>query len=491
MKRILFALVSALLVATAVGDQKISGLGAASALTSTDKIPVVQSTGNCPTNGGTCRTTPVGIQTFIDSTAGTWTALQTFGSNISIGGVTAGGATGTGNVVFSTSPTLTTPSLGVAVATSINGTTVPSGSTLATTTGSLTSGHCAQFSGTTGTIADSGAACGGGGGGGTPGGSSGAVQYNNGGAFGGISVTAGQILQGGSTPTGTATPTLGASGTLGSLTMGNATSGTLTVQPVTGALGTVTASLPANTGTLAELNLAQTWSATQTFGAAVATTVNGSTVPTSAGTLPGSTGTFTANDCLKVGSTTPLEIADTGSPCGSGSGAVSSVTAGTSGLVSSTPTTGAVVVDMASDPAFTVVGNCTSATAVPTACSMATLQASLISQNAGIVTATVPTGPTNDYNPSGFGTGIAFLYLTPTAGGSTLNGLVSGANAQQVFLINAEAAGGADNIILKNQSTSDTTATNRFMASGDLAIPPGGGVACIYLSGSITRWWCH
>ena len=59
--------------------------------------------------------------------AQTWTALQTFGTNISIGGVTAAGATGTNNVVFSTSPVLTTPSLGVATATSINGNTFTTG----------------------------------------------------------------------------------------------------------------------------------------------------------------------------------------------------------------------------------------------------------------------------------------------------------------------------------------------------------------------------
>lgn len=58
---------------------------------------------------------------------------------------------------------------------------------------------------------------------------------------------------------------LGASGTAGSVALGNATSGTVTVQPVTGALGTVTASLPANTGTIAELNLAQTWAAVQSY----------------------------------------------------------------------------------------------------------------------------------------------------------------------------------------------------------------------------------
>jgi hypothetical protein len=38
--------------------------------------------------------------------ANTWTALQTFGTNISIGGVTPTGATGTGNLVFATSPTI-------------------------------------------------------------------------------------------------------------------------------------------------------------------------------------------------------------------------------------------------------------------------------------------------------------------------------------------------------------------------------------------------
>lgn len=58
---------------------------------------------------------------------------------------------------------------------------------------------------------------------------------------------------------------LGASGTAGSVAFGNGTSGVVTLQPVTGALGTVTASLPANSGTLAELNFAQTWSAVQSI----------------------------------------------------------------------------------------------------------------------------------------------------------------------------------------------------------------------------------
>lgn len=65
-----------------------------------------------------------------------------------------------------------------------------------------------------------------------------------------VTGAAGQVLAG-ATPAFTATPTLGASGTLGSLTLGNATSGTVTLQPVAGALGTPTISLPTTTGTLA------------------------------------------------------------------------------------------------------------------------------------------------------------------------------------------------------------------------------------------------
>ncbi len=60
---------------------------------------------------------------------------------------------------------------------------------------------------------------------------------------------AGGVLAGAG-PAFTRTPTLGASGTLGSVSFGNASSGLITVQPVAGALGTVTLSLPAATDTL-------------------------------------------------------------------------------------------------------------------------------------------------------------------------------------------------------------------------------------------------
>ncbi len=102
------------------------------------------------------------------------------------------------------------------------------------------------------------------------------------------------------TVTASATPTLGASGTIGTISFGNATSGTVTLGAVAGALGTVTASLPANTGTVAETNYAQTWSAFQSFNSgnlvlngasSGATTLNANSASgTVIATLPANTG---------------------------------------------------------------------------------------------------------------------------------------------------------------------------------------------------------
>jgi hypothetical protein len=88
-----------------------------------------------------------------------------------------------------------------------------------------------------------------------------------------ISITgaAGQVLAG-ATPAFTATPTLGASGTLGSLTFGNATSGTLTLEPVTGAIsGTV--KIPTGSDTLVNLTGTQTMSG-KTLTSPNITTIN-------------------------------------------------------------------------------------------------------------------------------------------------------------------------------------------------------------------------
>lgn len=77
---------------------------------------------------------------------------------------------------------------------------------------------------------------------------------------------------------GTSVLTLGVAGTsVGGVAFKNATSGTITVQPVTGALGTVTLSLPATTGTLACLACVQTFSAAQSFSSTITQTSNSAT----------------------------------------------------------------------------------------------------------------------------------------------------------------------------------------------------------------------
>jgi hypothetical protein len=119
---------------------------------------------------------------------------------------------------------------------------------------------------------------------------------------GAISITgaAGQVLAGVG-PAFTATPTFGGSGTVGTLALGNATSGTVTLGTVTGALGSVTASLPANTGTIAELNLAQTWTAAQTFGAVFGGIITDSTTTRTLGAGDcGQTINFTSGSAITV-----------------------------------------------------------------------------------------------------------------------------------------------------------------------------------------------
>ncbi len=131
---------------------------------------------------------------------------------------------------------------------------------------------------------------------------------------------------------------------------------------------------------------------------------------------------------------------------------------------------------------------------IPASAGMLTTNSSNQIVAMAIVTDAAPgSGPTNDYNPSGFGPTTAVLYITPAAGGTTFNGMAAQNNLQEVFIVNAEAAGGADLIKLVNQSASDTTAANRFLtaATSSLAIPAGGRVDCIYLAGSVNRWQCQ
>jgi len=87
-------------------------------------------------------------------------------------------------------------------------------------------------------------------------------------ANGGVDVT----TVAGIATNGTSQLQLGVAGaSVGSVQFSNATSGTITLQPVTGALGTVTISMPATTTTLAGLAIANTFTLGNTFSVAGST----------------------------------------------------------------------------------------------------------------------------------------------------------------------------------------------------------------------------
>jgi len=109
------------------------------------------------------------------------------------------------------------------------------------------------------------AACGAGGGG-TPGGSNTQLQFNNAGSFGGIA---------GATTNGTVVTFA-----TNDLSLAGATSGNTLLNATAAAGAGTVATFPANTGIVAELNLAQTFSAVQTFSASNGIVYSGAAVGT-------------------------------------------------------------------------------------------------------------------------------------------------------------------------------------------------------------------
>lgn len=99
----------------AFADSKLSALSSNSSPSTTDLTYDVAS-------GTSYKITLGQVNALMAASANTYSALQTFGTNISIGGVTATGATGTGNNVFATSPTLVTPILGTPQSVTLNNT---------------------------------------------------------------------------------------------------------------------------------------------------------------------------------------------------------------------------------------------------------------------------------------------------------------------------------------------------------------------------------
>jgi hypothetical protein len=133
---------------------------------------------------------------------------------------------------------------------------------------------------------------------------------------------------------------LGSSGQPGSIALGNSTSGVMTVQPVVGALGTVTVSIPAATDTLVNLASAQSLSNKTLASPAITGTVTGSaSIPNSV--LVNSASTVNGQTCT-LGSTCTVAAAAgtlTGSALASGVTSSSLTSFGT-GIALGTPASG-------------------------------------------------------------------------------------------------------------------------------------------------------
>lgn len=379
----------------------------------------------------------------------------------------------------------------------------------------VTTGDCVKWINLS-TIADSGGPCGGTG---APGGTTTQVQFNNAGSFGGITNgAAGTCLvsngvsttpsfascSGGATTfsaiTGstntTAAMVVGTGASLGVTGSGTITASGVPITGVTGMGTNVSTFLitPSSANLLAAMTTS-TGTGNNVFG--TAPTISSPTINTAAtlGYITGST------QCLHVN--TSGVLTGTGSDCGSGGGAVTSVTAGTSGSVSVAPTTGAVVVDLASQSNNTLCGNLSGSTLAPTCGNtLASVQTALISVNAQACTPTLVTGPTNDFDPTTGGTtcasagagitNVGLIIAAAASGGTTIDGMLAGSQLQQLVWFNTAALASGNNIVLKNQSASDTTAANRFAMAGDLVIPPQQFVNCFYIvAASTNRWICR
>ena len=155
------------------------------------------------------------------------------------------------------------------------------------------------------------AACGSGGGG-TPGGSSTQLQYNAAGSFGGVA---------GATTNGTVVTFA-----TNDLSLAGATSGNTLLNATAAAGAGTVATFPANTGTVAELNLAQSFSAVQTFSASNGIVYSGATV----GTQVACIGLDGSNNLVKNAAACGLgTVTSISAGCGTSSGGSPITTTGT------------------------------------------------------------------------------------------------------------------------------------------------------------------
>jgi len=100
-----------------------------------------------------------------------------------------------------------------------------------------------------------------------------------------------------------------------------------------------------------------------------------------------------------------------------------------------------------------------------------------------VVALTLPTGSTNNLAPIGFSSATKRLEITANSAGSTLTGLMAGAEDQQIMVVNL----GTGALTLTAQSAS-STAANRFLSNANATLAASGGAALLLYSTTQARW---
>jgi hypothetical protein len=407
--------------------------------------------------GGAVTTIPGGSQaTFTVASVSAQTWIAEFTGNNTL--------TGTGAAVLATSPTLVTPTLGVASATTINKVTITApatGSTLTIADGkTLTASNTLTFTGTDGSSAAFG--------------SGGTVAYQGGTLAQFASTTSSQLAGVISDETGSGSLVFGTSPTLttsvvaGSASMDvfNTTASTLNFAGAASTLaigstsGTVTINNPTVVGSQTTVNLWNTTSTTvNAFGASTATT------------LGASTGTFTVNSVTLAHPNATTFTMNGASP------SITTTSTGTASVFNTNALTGAL---FGAASAITI-GNTTYGK-ISTSSSAVTITAGTNTSNAGINlvpqgTGTVDVGggritgvgtptQTTDAATKGYVDSVkqaldikdsvrvaTTANLTATASGTGLGKTLTNSGTQAAITIDSVPLSSGDRVLVKDQTT--------------------------------------